>query len=164
MPDLIAYLCFSHLYSFGYVTFDSVDAAQRAVNELNQQIFEGRRVIVQFAASTQTTRAGAGRSTRKPTRSLYIGNLSYNMSDRELNDLFKSVRNVIEVRIAVDRQTGQPRGFAHADFLDVPSAQAAFELLSSKAPHGRRLRLDFSEGVRKPRRAENPTEQQEGEN
>lgn len=137
-----------HMVRFGYVTFDSVEAAQRAINEMNQQIFEGRRVLVQFTAAGP--RAGRDRvAPSQPTRSLYIGNLAYDLTDRELNELFKSVRNVIEVRVAVDRQTGNPRGFAHADFLDVPSAQAAFEILSSKAPHGRRLRVDFSQGAKR---------------
>ncbi|PCG92477.1 Nucleotide-binding, alpha-beta plait [Penicillium occitanis (nom. inval.)] len=130
---------------FGYVTYDSVEAAQRAIDGMNQQIFEGRRVLVQFTAAGP--RAPKSRTFGGPaTRSLYIGNLAYDLTDRELNELFKSVRNVIEVRVAVDRQTGNPRGFAHADFLDVPSAQAALEILSGKAPHGRRLKVDFSQG------------------
>lgn len=136
---------------FGYVTFDSTEAAQRAIDGMNQNIFEGRRVIVQFAAAgprgTRTRSSGL-----PPTRSLYIGNLAYDLSDRELNDLFKSVRNVIEVRVAVDRQTGNPRGFAHADFLDVASAQAAFEILAGKAPHGRRLKIDYSQGSKRTNR------------
>ncbi|EED13412.1 nucleic acid-binding protein [Talaromyces stipitatus ATCC 10500] len=135
---------------FGYVTFDSVEAAQRAIDEMSQQIYEGRRVLVQFSASGPSEKQSRPKS--KPTRSLYIGNLAYDLSDRELNDIFKSVRNVVEVRVAVDRQSGSPRGFAHADFLDIPSAQAALEILSSKAPHGRRLRVDFSQGVKKGRR------------
>lgn len=133
---------------FGYVTFDSVEAAQRAIDEMNQQIFEGRRVLVQFTAAgppVPKSRPFVG----SPTRSLYIGNLAYDLTDRELNELFKSVRNVIEVRVAVDRQTGNPRGFAHADFLDVPSAQAALEILSGKAPHGRRLKVDFSQSAKR---------------
>uniref|UniRef100_A0A093Y5T2 28 kDa ribonucleoprotein, chloroplastic n=1 Tax=Talaromyces marneffei PM1 TaxID=1077442 RepID=A0A093Y5T2_TALMA len=134
---------------FGYVTFDSVEAAQRAIEEMNQQVYEGRRVLVQFSAAGPREKF---RPKGQPTRSLYIGNLAYDLTDRELNELFKSVRNVIEVRVAVDRQTGNPRGFAHADFLDTPSAQAALEILSSKAPHGRRLKVDFSQNPKRTQR------------
>jgi RNA recognition motif-containing protein len=135
-----------------------VESAQHAIEEMNQQIYEGRRVLVQFSAAGP--RQPKFRATGQPTRSLYIGNLAYDLSDRELNELFKSVRNVIEVRVAVDRQTGNPRGFAHADFLDVPSAQAALEILSSKAPHGRRLKIDFSQGAKRAARrsSENQTQ------
>lgn len=40
--------------------------------------------------------------------------------------------------------TGEPRGFAHADFLDVESAVKAKEKLADAEVYGRRLRIDFS--------------------
>lgn len=70
--------------------------------------------------------------------------MSFDMSDRDLNDLFRGVKNVIDVRVAIDRRTGQPRGFAHADFVDVQSAQNAMEYLKGKVVCGRALRIDFS--------------------
>jgi len=66
------------------------------------------------------------------------------MSDADLNKLFRDIRNVIDVRVAIDRRTGQPRGFAHADFVDVESAQKAMEFLQNKDVYGRTLRVDFS--------------------
>ena len=70
--------------------------------------------------------------------------MSFDMSDRDLNDLFRGVKDVIDVRVAIDRRTGQPRGFAHADFVDVQSAQNAAEYLRGKVVCGRGLRIDFS--------------------
>jgi len=70
--------------------------------------------------------------------------MSFQLSDKELNDLFREVRNVLDVRVAVDRKTGQPRGFAHADFIDVASATKAKAKLEGKEIHGRSLRVDFS--------------------
>lgn len=126
---------------FGYVTFDTVEAARRAIQGMNMQVFEGRRLVAQFAQSN----AGRRHKPRQaPSKTLFIGNMAFDMTDRDLNDLFKDVENVIDVRVAIDRRTGQPRGFAHADFIDVASAEAAFEILSSKAPYGRKLRVDYS--------------------
>jgi len=68
------------------------------------------------------------------------------MTDRDLNNLFKGIRNVIDVRVAIDRRTGQPRGFAHADFVDVKSAMEAMKHLEGKETYGRKLRLDYSYG------------------
>ena len=79
-----------------------------------------------------------------PTRTLFIGNLAFDMSDRDLNALFRDVRNVVDVRVAIDRRTGQPRGFAHADFTDVESAKEAFVGLAGKEVCGRILRVDYS--------------------
>jgi nucleolin len=70
--------------------------------------------------------------------------MSFEMSDKDLNDLFREIRNVMDVRVAIDRRTGQPRGFAHADFIDVASATRAKEVLSDKTVYGRQLRVDYS--------------------
>jgi RNA recognition motif-containing protein len=64
-------------------------------------------------------------------------------------EVFKNIENVVNVRVAVDRRTGQPRGFAHADFVDLESAQRAKEILETKSLYGRELRIDFSESVPK---------------
>jgi RNA recognition motif-containing protein len=142
---------------FGYITFDTIDAAARAIDGMHTQIFEGRRVVVQYSSTDFRANLGA----KPPSKTLYVGNLSFDMSDRELNDLFKDIRNVIDVRVAIDRKTGLPRGFAHADFIDIASAQVAYEQLSNKAPHGRRLRVDFSQtkvGRRSERQSQSPSE------
>lgn len=79
-----------------------------------------------------------------PTRTLFIGNMSFDMSDRDLNNLFREVKNVIDVRVAIDRRTGQPRGFAHADFVKVEDAEKAAVQLRGKVVCGRELRVDYS--------------------
>ncbi|MES1208805.1 MAG: RNA-binding protein, partial [Pseudomonadota bacterium] len=44
---------------------------------------------------------------------LYVGNLSYNVTEPELREAFaEGGRNVVEVKIVMDRETGRPRGFA----------------------------------------------------
>lgn len=81
-----------------------------------------------------------------PSKTLFIGNLAFEMSDADLTKLFKDVRNVVDVRVAVDRRTGQPRGFAHAEFTDVDSATKGIDLLQGKEVYGRPIRCDFSGG------------------
>jgi RNA recognition motif-containing protein len=128
--------------SFAYVEFNNVDDARAAIDNLNLQVFEGRSLVVQFhkakARNPRTDSPGA------PTKTIFIGNMSFEMSDKDLNDMFKDIQNVIDVRVAIDRRTGAPRGFAHADFVDVASAQKAKEILDGKVFHGRSLRIDFS--------------------
>lgn len=43
---------------------------------------------------------------------------------------------MLDVRVAIDRRSGQPRGFAHADFIDVDSARKAKEVLERKVIYG----------------------------
>ncbi|KAL2436353.1 hypothetical protein ABEF95_008866 [Exophiala dermatitidis] len=132
---------------FGYVDFSTQEAADAALEALNMQMFEGRRITVQYAARSSgmmdtpnTTR----RPMNPPSKTLFIGNMSFEMTDRDLSNLFRGIRNVIDVRVAIDRRTGQPRGFAHADFIDVKSAMEAMKVLSEKEIYGRRLRVDYS--------------------
>jgi nucleolin len=112
------------------------------------QVFEGRNLVVQFhRAKPQGSRPSGGApgfASNPPSKTLFIGNMSFEMSDKDLNDLFRDIRNVMDVRVAIDRRTGQPRGFAHADFIDVASATKAKEVLAAKTIYGRNLRVDFS--------------------
>ncbi|POS85237.1 hypothetical protein EPUL_002042, partial [Erysiphe pulchra] len=126
---------------FGYVEFESTEQAQAAIAAKNQMVFEGRRLIVNYQAKTR-------RSTKEnpPSKTLFVGNIAFEMTDAELNKLFREVRNCSDIRVAVDRRTGQPRGFAHAEFLTVEDATAAKELLADREIHGRKLRLDYSTG------------------
>jgi nucleolin len=138
------------------VDFETIAAATKAIETLNQQLFEGRRLAVQYAAYTsralEDRSGGTGGPDRvkkplnPPSKTLFIGNMSFEMTDRDLNALFRGIKNVIDVRVAIDRRTGQPRGFAHADFIDTQSAVDAFKILESKETYGRKLRLDYSYG------------------
>jgi hypothetical protein len=133
--------------SFGYVKFDSVDAARNAIGAMHMQVYEGRRLALNFAQSNFPSTSTSPGETSVPTRTIYVGNIPFEMTDRELNDMFKDMYNLIDVRVAVDRRTGQPRGFCHAEFVDVDSAKAAFEKLSQMAPYGRKLRMDYSQSA-----------------
>lgn len=123
--------------------FENLNDATAAIDALNQQLFRGRRMAVQYHRKRFSDLARP-REPNDPSKTLFIGNMSFEMSDKDLNDLFREIRNVVDVRVAIDRRTGQPRGFAHADFIDTDSAMKAKELLQSKEVYGRRLRVDFS--------------------
>ncbi|KAF1975860.1 RNA binding domain-containing protein [Bimuria novae-zelandiae CBS 107.79] len=132
---------------FAYVEFKNVDDARAACENLDMQVFEGRNLVVQFHRAKENSKTlgeGGSYQPNPPSKTLFIGNMSFEMSDKDLNDLFRDIRNVMDVRVAIDRRTGQPRGFAHADFIDTASASKAKDILSDKVIYGRQLRVDFS--------------------
>lgn len=129
------------LIRFGYVQFDSTESASRARAEMDAEVIEGRPIVIRFARNNINRKSGI---TRPPSRTLYIGNLSFDMTKESILELFKDIPNVIDVRVSVDGRTGILRGFAHAEFLDMESARIGFEALSSMAPKGRKLRVDYS--------------------
>ena len=72
---------------FGYVEFINQQQADAAREALDQKVFQGRRISVQYhrrrEANNNTKRNQ--RSTAEPSKTLFIGNMSYQMSDRDLN-------------------------------------------------------------------------------
>ncbi|KAI1203896.1 RNA-binding domain-containing protein [Nemania serpens] len=130
---------------FAFVTFADKEAANRAVNEANNSFWHGRRILVDHRKEGPSGRGTAKTGSAEPTNSLYIGNIPYEASDADLNTMFRSLENVTDVRVAVDRNTGWPRGFAHADFVDVDSAIKAHEKLLQYSIGGRSLRVDYAE-------------------
>ncbi|KAL9081259.1 MAG: hypothetical protein Q9159_007379 [Coniocarpon cinnabarinum] len=131
---------------FGYIEFATTEQATAAIRALDQQVFEGRRMAVQYALASppKLPKANDEGFRHPPSRTLYIGNMSYEMSDTDLSNLFRGIKNVTDVRVAIDRRTGQPRGYAHADFLDVESATSAAEYLKTQQFYGRTLRVDYT--------------------
>ncbi|KAJ6128065.1 hypothetical protein N7471_009282 [Penicillium samsonianum] len=124
---------------FGYVTFSTVEEATEAITQQHGGIMEGREVVVQFSNTTYRSMAEA-----KPSKTLYIGNVPYELTDQDLQDLFEDIHGITDVRIPVDRRTGLPRGFGHIDFADQSNATHAKEVLSRKAPYGRKLVVSFA--------------------
>lgn len=118
----------------------------RAVESANQSFWHGRRINVR---PRDAPGEKVSREVRAPTTSVYIGNIPYETSDADLNAIFKKLENLKDVRVAIDRATGWPRGFAHADFFTVEDAQKAFEILNETELGSRRLRCDYAE----PRRS-----------
>jgi RNA recognition motif-containing protein len=128
---------------YGFVWFTAKESMEKAVAGTNSSFWHGRRIQV----SPRAPKANRAESSMGPTKSLYVGNIPYETTDAELNRIFRELDNVTDVRVAVDRTTGWPRGFAHADFADVESCKAAKEKLAGTTIGGRELRLDFASEV-----------------
>ncbi len=73
---------------------------------------------------------------------LYVGNLSYNVTEPELREVFaESGRNVVEVKIVMDRDTGRPRGFAFVEMGSESDASGAIETLTGREVQGRAINV-----------------------
>ena len=73
---------------------------------------------------------------------LYVGNLSYDATENDLQDLFSQHGPVTEVNLMLDRMTGRPRGFAFVTMSTKEGAEAAINSLHSKDWKGRALTVN----------------------
>lgn len=133
------------VHRYGFVWFSKESERDAAVAGTDNSFWHGRRIAVTNRnPPTEKRKPARTGNDMGPTRSLYIGNIPYETTDAELNRIFKDLDNVKDVRVAVDRTTGWPRGFAHADFSDIESATKAKEALTDFTLSGRKLRVDFA--------------------
>jgi cold-inducible RNA-binding protein len=74
---------------------------------------------------------------------LYVGNLSYNTTEETLREAFAGDgRQVKQVSIITDRETGRPRGFAFVQMVTDADAEAAIAALDGQQLDGRTLRVN----------------------
>jgi RNA recognition motif-containing protein len=73
---------------------------------------------------------------------LYVGNLSYNISDQQLEELFAPFGQVKNAQVIMDRDTGRSKGFGFVEMVDANQARAAIEGLNLKEIDGRSLTVN----------------------
>lgn len=70
---------------------------------------------------------------------LYVGNLSYQLTDDELTELFAPFGTVESVKIITDRETGQSRGFGFVEMASKEEGEKAMNELNGKEIESRAL-------------------------
>ena len=73
---------------------------------------------------------------------LYVGNLSFNTSNEDLQELFGQAGTVESANIVEDRETGRSRGFGFIEMSSKEEAQTAIEQLNGKEVDGRSLTVN----------------------
>ena len=73
---------------------------------------------------------------------IYVGNISWGMSDQDLENLFAEHGTVTSAKIVTDRMTNRSRGFGFVEMSD--GAEAAIEALNETEIEGRKLVVNES--------------------
>ncbi len=74
-------------------------------------------------------------------KKLYVGNLSYSVTDGSLRELFSSVGEVVSATVITDRMTGRSRGFGFVEMVDSTAAQQAIDQLNGRDLEGRAIKV-----------------------
>lgn len=73
---------------------------------------------------------------------LYVGNLSYEVTEEQLKELFSGAGSVVSVDLITDRQSGRSKGFAFVEMGSDDAAKAAIEKLNNTDLEGRKLNVN----------------------
>ncbi|HZB44624.1 MAG TPA: RNA-binding protein [Pyrinomonadaceae bacterium] len=73
---------------------------------------------------------------------LYVGNLSFNTSGEDLQELFAQVGTVESATVVEDRETGRSRGFGFVEMSSKEEGQAAIQQFNGKEVGGRALNVN----------------------
>jgi RNA recognition motif-containing protein len=84
---------------------------------------------------------------RRTRMNIYVGNLSWDTTESELQQLFEAHGKVDTVNVIKDKYTGRSRGFGFVEMPDDAEGQAAIQALDGTSLGGRDLRVN----VAKPR-------------
>lgn len=75
---------------------------------------------------------------------LFVGNLPYQITTQDLQELFAQAGVVASVNLMMDKYSGRSRGFAFVDMSSLDEASKAVELLSEKEFQGRPLTVNLA--------------------
>jgi RNA recognition motif-containing protein len=76
---------------------------------------------------------------------IYVGNLSWNMTDADLNELFISYGTVTNAKVLKDKTSGRSRGFGFVEMEDDEAARTAIAALNDSEVQGRKLIVNESQ-------------------
>jgi cold-inducible RNA-binding protein len=75
---------------------------------------------------------------------LFVGNLTFNTTENDLQDLFAAHGTVVEAKLMMERETGRPRGFGFVTMGTPQEAEAAIAALNGKSVDGRALTVNIA--------------------
>jgi len=75
---------------------------------------------------------------------LFVGNLSFNTTENDLQDTFAAHGTVVEANLMTDRMTGRARGFGFVTMSTEEEAQKAIEALNGASLDGRNLTVNIA--------------------
>ena len=124
------------------MTFQSPKEAQRAIKDLDGSTLDGRQITVQADQRTEATarKDPPGRAAPDESSSVFVGNLSYEVTGQGLKDLFQKFGRIEHAEI-VTGPNGRSKGYGLIQFVHATDAQEAMKKMDGKDYKGRPLQV-----------------------
>ena len=78
------------------------------------------------------------------SKKIFVGNLSFEVTDFDLEDLFKQYGEVASAKVILDRDTSRSRGFGFVEMSSDGSAQSAIDALNGTEVKGRAINVSIA--------------------
>ena len=76
------------------------------------------------------------------SKKIFVGNLSFEVTDFDLEDLFKQHGEVLSAKVILDRDSGRSRGFGFVEMVSDEAAKAAIAGMNGKELKGKPLKVN----------------------
>uniref|UniRef100_A0A3Q3A385 Polyadenylate-binding protein n=1 Tax=Kryptolebias marmoratus TaxID=37003 RepID=A0A3Q3A385_KRYMA len=120
---------------YGFVHFETQEAAERAIEKMNGMLLNDRKVFVGRFKSRKEREAELGARAKEFTN-VYIKNFGDDMDDEKLRELFSKYGNALSIRVMMD-ENGKSRGFGFVSFERHEDAQKAVDEMNGKEMNGK---------------------------
>uniref|UniRef100_A0A8C2PSI9 Polyadenylate-binding protein n=1 Tax=Cyprinus carpio TaxID=7962 RepID=A0A8C2PSI9_CYPCA len=120
---------------YGFVHFETQEAAERAIEKMNGMLLNDRKVFVGRFKSRKEREAELGARAKEFTN-VYIKNFGEDMDDDKLKDVFSKYGTAMSIRVMTD-ESGKSRGFGFVSFERHEDAQRAVDEMNGKELNGK---------------------------
>ncbi|XP_069505948.1 embryonic polyadenylate-binding protein-like isoform X2 [Ambystoma mexicanum] len=120
---------------YGFVHFETHEAANRAINTMNGMLLNDRKVFVGHFKSRREREAEYGAKVMEFTN-VYIKNFGDEMDDKRLEEIFSKFGKAMSVKVMSD-ETGRSRGFGFVNYENHEEASKAVSEMNGKEINGR---------------------------
>ncbi|XP_064229522.1 polyadenylate-binding protein 1-like isoform X1 [Aotus nancymaae] len=122
---------------YGFVHFETQEAAERAIEQMNGLLLNGQKVFVGRFKSRKEREAELGARAKEFTN-VYIKNFGEDMDDERLKDLFGKFGPTLSVKVMTD-ESGKSKGFGFVSFERREDAQKAVDEMNGKELSGKQI-------------------------
>jgi nucleolin len=158
---------------FAFVEMATPEDGERVMERFNGSSLAGRDLVISFQdeekaqASRQrqgggygggaagggyggyggSSGGGGGGSVEKSSK-LFVRNLNRSITDEDLHSLFQQAGTVLSVKVVMDRDTGESKGYAFVEMGSVDDAQSAIQQLNNRMVQNREISVNFQDPSR----------------
>uniref|UniRef100_A0A8C1X7P0 Poly(A) binding protein, cytoplasmic 1a n=1 Tax=Cyprinus carpio TaxID=7962 RepID=A0A8C1X7P0_CYPCA len=122
---------------YGFVHFETHEAAERAIEKMNGMLLNDRKVFVGRFKSRKEREAEMGARAKEFTN-VYIKNFGEDMDDEKLKEIFSKFGPALSIRVMTD-DGGKSRGFGFVSFERHEDAQKAVDEMNGKELNGKQV-------------------------